>query len=163
MSELLIAAFSGVAGGYLNHISVSLSEDAALLSGYIEDVEECSNAVERYWLLKPGDANEEIACAALVRARFAALAVFYGEATNRLSSERLKQYQVLQVRFFKEGTGGQFEGNNRQIDAERAIEAHRISREIVQVLRLARREQLAPLHRLMKLCKKGWALITTQN
>jgi len=160
VNEILIAALSGLAGGYINHFSAVLSEDAAMLSGYIEDVEACAEAVEKYWLSKPNSLDEETISAALVRGRFSALAVFYGEAGKRLSMKRLREYQVLQVRFFKEGTGGDFESKGRGIDAERAIEAHKLSREIVNVLRLARREQLSPLYHLLSVFKRSVAYLS---
>lgn len=146
MSDIVIALVSGAAGWYLSHSSMLASEDAAVLSGYIDEIEACSDAVEQYWLTAPDTENEEKALAAFVRARIASLGVIYGEAPKYLRQSHLQNYHVKQRRFFGEATGGEFESPSRPIDPNRAIEAHRISREIVQTLRLARREQLSPVH-----------------
>ena len=146
MNEFLIALASGVAGWYLSQFSMLASEDAAVINGYIDEVEACSRAVEKYWLTATLSKEEETTLASIVRARYAALSVFYGEAPSYLREHHLQNYHVLQVRFFGIGTGGTFEGRDRKIDPERAIESYRLSREIVQVLRLARREQLSPQH-----------------
>ena len=146
MNDLVIALIGGSVGWYFSHASMMASEDASVLNGYIEEVEACSQAVERYWLTVCGSPEEEQALAAVVRARFAALSVFYGDAPQYLRQSYLQDYHVKQRRFFGEATGGQFESLNRPIEPQRAIEAYRISREIAQILRLARREQLSPAH-----------------
>ncbi len=146
MKEILIGIIGGFAGWFLSQFSMLASENAAVINGYIDEVEACSKAVENYWLANPDIEGEERILAAIVRARFAALGVFYGEAPSYLRKCHLQKFHMLQVQFFNTGTGGDFEGHDRKIEPELAIEAYRISREIVQVLRLARREQLSPWH-----------------
>lgn len=128
----------------------AMDQHLARLSGIIYEVEECSLALEKYWLCKPTNLDHELTLAATVRARFAALGVFYGEAGKLLSLPRVREYQMKQLALYKEGTGGDFENTKRDLDCARAIESYRLSREIVQCLRLGRRERLSPLHRIAK-------------
>lgn len=146
MNEVLVGIGSGLVGWYLSQFSMLASENAAVINGYIKEVEVCSKSVEEYWLVKPESKEEEQKLAANVRARFAALAVFYGEAPAYLRTKHLRKYHMLQVQFLNTSTSGDFEGYSRKVDPERAIDAHLLSRKIVQVLRLARREQLSPPH-----------------
>jgi hypothetical protein len=148
LQDFLIALVGASAGWYLNHITMIASEDASQLESLIDEVNDCSVALEKYWLCKPSGLEEERALAAVVNARFAALAVFYDEASNLLSIKRLREYQLLQMRLFNEGTGGDFESQKRDLDPPRSIESYRISREIVREIRIGRRERLSPVYRL---------------
>ena len=142
MTEKLVLAFIGVVlGWFASHQRSILSENANIISEHIRDVEKFSDVLQSYWLSQPADLDEELIAAAKVRAYHAALTTFYGEAEKRLSLKRIRDYQLIQMRLYKVGLGGDFETDGRLFDAAAAIESYELISQLVHVLRLARKEQ----------------------
>tara|TARA_R100000687_G_scaffold83448_1_gene86208 strand:- start:743 stop:1225 length:483 start_codon:yes stop_codon:yes gene_type:complete len=140
---LILTIFGAAVGWFLNQYKVVVSENASLIKSHIVDIEGFADAAQVYWLTEPETLRDEKVLSAKLKAKHAAIAIFHGEAEKRLTIERLRQYQMLQLRLFKVSTGGSFETAGREIDPIRAIEAYEISAQLIHILRFAAKEQVS--------------------
>lgn len=144
MYEQIFLTLLGTAiGWFLSREQFRVAENANLISDHIKDVEGFASELLAHWTksfknVPIEDHQREIA---KVKALHSSISSFYGEAESRLGLERLREYHVLQLELFKCGMGGEFESIGRAHCEKTAIETQRVSWEIIQSLRIARREQ----------------------
>lgn len=152
MEKVFFAIFGVIVGWIASQYRLVISENANLINEHVRDMESFSDSIQEYWLTPANSLDEELIMAARVRAKHAAVSVFYGEAMKRLTVSRLREYQVLQVRLFKTAMGGDFETKDRPVSPIIAIESYQLCSEIIHGLRLARKEQIS----LTVLFSKAW-------
>lgn len=145
--KILLTLFGATVGWFLSWHRYRVAENANLISDHIKDVERFASELLAHWTksFQGGDANEHRREIAKIRSLHASISSFYGEAELRLGINRYRDYQVLQLRLFKCGMGGNFESIGRDHCEETAIETQRLSWELIQSLRIARREQYSLL------------------
>lgn len=142
--KVALALFGAVVGWLLSWHRFRVAENANLISDHIADMESFAKALQMHWTTsyaKEESADEHKGDIAKIKAQYTSISSFYGEAQSRLGTKRLRNYQALQLRLFRTGMGGAFESIGRDMDGDVAIETQVIAWEIIQSLRLARREQ----------------------
>ena len=141
--KLTLALFGAFVGWLLSWHRYRVAENANLISDHIADMERFNDALRVHWTTSYQDKSVDAhrGDIAKIKAIHASISSFYGEAESRLGTTRFKNYQVLQLRLFNVGLGGDFESLGRSIDEHAAIYTQVIAWEIIQSLRAARREQ----------------------
>ena len=139
----MLALFGALIGWLASWHRYHVAEKANQINDHIKDVERFAEELRVHWTTTysgSGDEQQRIAIAK-IKSLHASISSFYGEAEERLGGNRHRKYQVLQLRLFNCGMGGEFETIGRDFCEETAIETQRLSWEIIQNLRNARREQ----------------------
>ena len=138
-----LALFGAMVGWFLSWHRYRVAENANLISDHILDMERFADALRTHWATsyKAISADTQKSDIATIKAMHVSISSFYGEAEARLGTSRYREYQVLQLRLFKVGLGGDFESICRNVDEGAAIETQVIAWEIIQSLRAARRDQ----------------------
>lgn len=141
--KITLALFGAMVGWLLSWHRYRVAENATLISDHISDMERFADALRKHWSTSYKDASEEShrGDIATIKAMHASISSFYGEAEIRLGTSRYREYQVLQLRLFKAGLGGDFESICRSVNEGAAIDTQVIAWEIIQSLRAARRDQ----------------------
>ncbi len=143
VEKVALALFGALVGWLLSWHRYRVAENANLISDHISDMERFAEALRVHWTtsFKTLDESQHRSEIAKIRSLHTSISSFYGEAGSRLSTIRLREYQVAQLRLFKIGLGGEFETVHRDIAEDTAIETQVLAWEIIQSLRSARREQ----------------------
>lgn len=141
--EISLVLFGAAVGWLLSWHRYRVAENANLISEHILDMERFAEALRVHWTTSfaKSDPDEHRADIAKIKAQHTSISSFYGEAQSRLGINRFRDYQVKQLRLFRQGMGGEFESIGRKIDEEAAIESQIIAWDIIQSLRAARIEQ----------------------
>lgn len=124
------------------------SEEAALISEHVKDIEKLSEAISEYWLKPTSTDIEEQAAAAKVRSRLAALSLIYPDIARICGGSKGDQYKKLSLELFKVGLGGEFESRQGKANPEIAIDAYQCSARLIHHLRMVKSD-LASLGRLI--------------
>lgn len=143
LERLSLALIGAAIGWFLSWHRYRVAENANLISDHIKDIEAFSEELLGHWTTSyTDDAKQEQKLAiAKIKALHVSLNAFYGYGEERLGRERYRSYQVLMLRLFNVGLGGEFETIGRDYCADTAIDTQEIVGELVQMLRIARREQ----------------------
>jgi len=153
LEKIVLALFGAMVGWVLSWHRYRVAENANLISDHISDMERFAEALRVHWTTSYANADKDVhrGDIAKIKAQHTSISSFYGEAQSRLGKKRFREYQVKQLRLFRDGMGGDFESIGREMNEEAAIETQAIAWEIIQSLRAARREQyglLAGIHSL---------------
>jgi len=144
MTERIVLILVGTGIGWVvswyRHL---VAENANLISDHIRDMERFAEALLIHWATpyEEIEKNEQKSEIAKIKALHSSIAAFYGEARSRLGTNQHRKYQAKQVELFKAGLGGEFETLGRGVSENTVIDTQTIAWEIIQILRVARREQ----------------------
>ncbi len=143
LENIALALFGAVVGWLLSWHRYFVAENANLIRDHISDMERFAEALRGHWTTSYTKSSEEEhkGDIARIKALHTSITSFYGEAQSILGMDRFRDYQVLQLRLFRFGMGGDFETIRREMNEDSAIETQIIAWEIIQSLRAARREQ----------------------
>ncbi len=143
----VIGAAAGVIGGwFLARHSFRSTENVNLINDHIKDVECFADKLLEHWTTSFQKDKTTHRCEiAKVKSLHVSITSFYGEARQRLGTESYRNYEVLQLKLFKIGMGGNFETVGRHFCLNTAIETQRLSWELIQSLRIARKKQYSLL------------------
>ncbi|WP_126138477.1 hypothetical protein [Tritonibacter mobilis] len=149
--KLSLALFGALVGWLLSWHRYRVAENANLINDHIADMERFAEALRVHWTTSYKHVAPDVhrADIAKIKAQHTSVSSFYGEAESRLGTASFRNYQVLQLRLFTVGMGGDFETVSRSVDENAAIDSQVIAWEIIQSLRSARREQyglMAAIH-----------------
>lgn len=138
MYEKIFLLLAGAAVGWLfQQYRIARSEEVALLNEHIKDVEKFIEAAQAYWLTQPETLEKDKALAAKVRAAHMATTLLYPNI-EQICGRRSTLYRHLSIHLFDEATGMNFEGADRKLDPERAIQTHVAGANLIHQLRLSR-------------------------
>lgn len=136
---------------FFQQYRVSRSEDGALITEHIKDIEKFRDLAQEYWLTTrdpklAGDPlalrEKDLALAAKVRAAHAATTIAYSDVLD-LCQGKGGVYQALSLQLHQVATGGEFESKREGIDANRAMEIFDTAAQLIHHLRAVRREVLS--------------------
>ena len=141
--KLLFTLIGASIGWVLSWHRYRVAENANLISDHIKDIEKFSEELRQHWTTSFAgvDPNEHRAEIAKIKSLHISVSSFYGEAEYRLGKARYQNYKDLQLSLFKIGMGGDFETIGRSICEETSVNTQSISWQLIQSLRLTRREQ----------------------
>lgn len=155
--KIALMMLSAAIGWFLSWQRFQTSENANIINDHIKDIERFSEVLRIHWLksytdIEPIEQKREIA---EVKSLYISIQTFYGEAEKRLGRSRYRSYQVLQLRLFNVGMGGDFESIGRDFSEATAIDSQQISWNLIHSLRIARREQYNLVkNTFTKICEK---------